>query len=125
MYRQATAVTLMGHNRITPDGSNDSSSTNKAEMKAAVYKLLERPRSSRYALAFFATMVVSIVASTVTWALTTVDELADNESIRVIEIICGVVFTFEMSLRLFAMQSLRTLVQDSTFWIDVPRCCRF
>ena len=41
--------------------------------RAAVYKILERPRSSRSAFVFFSVVVVSILLSTITYLLSTVD----------------------------------------------------
>eukprot|EP00964_Phaeocystis_antarctica_P056527 scaffold33338_cov48-Phaeocystis_antarctica.AAC.1 len=119
MYRQATAAALMGHTRVAPDGAA-AYGGDKYPIRAAIYKILERPRSSRTAMALFAVTVVAIVASTITWALSTVEGMEDNKGIMGVEIICNVVFTFELTLRLYAMQAeLMNLIKDPTFYVDV------
>ena len=63
---------------------------------------------------------ITITASTITWALSTVEGMDGLVSISVIEVICNALFTFELTLRLYAMQGeLKNLVMDSTFYVDV------
>jgi hypothetical protein len=119
MLRAATAAVLMGHTRVAPDGAA-AYGADKHPIRAAVFKVLERPRSSPTAMSLFAVVVMAIVASTITWALSTVEGMEDNMGIMVVEIICNVVFTLELSLRLYAMQAeLRSLVVDPTFYVDI------
>jgi hypothetical protein len=109
----------MGHTRVAPDGAA-AYGADKHPIRAAVFKVLERPRSSPTAMSLFAVVVMAIVASTITWALSTVEGMEDNMGIMVVEIICNVVFTLELSLRLYAMQAeLRSLVVDPTFYVDI------
>jgi len=119
MLRAATAAVLMGHSRVAPDGAA-AYGGDKYPIRAAVFKILERPRSSPAAMTLFAVVVMAIVASTITWALSTVEGMEDNMGIMVVEIIANVVFTFELTLRLYAMQAeLKSLVTDPGFYVDV------
>ena len=117
MFRQGTANMLTGPSRVWPD--NATNGRDSKSMRAAALKLLERPRSSRLAKAFFGVVVVAIAASTMTWALGTVEGLENNVSIMVVEALCGAVFTAELALRLFATPSAKALVLDPTFYVDV------
>ena len=119
MFRAATAAVLMGHTRVAPDGAA-AYGGDKHPIRAAIFKMLERPRSSTRALAFFSVVLVAITASTITWALSTVEGMDGAVSISIVEIICNAIFTFELTLRLFAMQGeLKNLVMDMTFYVDV------
>lgn len=119
MFRAATAAVLMGHTRVAPDGAA-AYGGDKHPIRAAIFKMLERPRSSMRALAFFSMVLVAITASTITWALSTVEGMDGLVGISVVEIICNAVFTFELTLRLYAMQGdLKNLVLDMTFYVDV------
>ena len=119
MFRAATAAVIMGHTRVAPDGAAGYGA-DKYPVRAAIFKMLERPRSSIRAMAFFSMVLVAITASTITWALSTVEGMDGLVSISVIEVICNALFTFELTLRLYAMQGeLKNLVMDSTFYVDV------
>lgn len=117
MLRAATAAVLMGHARVSPDGA---AARDKYPIRSAIFKMLERPRSSTKAMAFFSVVLVAITASTITWALSTVEGMDGLVGISVVEIICNAVFTFELTLRLFAMQGeLKNLMLDITFYVDL------
>ena len=119
MFRAATAAVLMGHTRVAPDGAA-AYGGDKYPIRAAIFKMLERPRSSVRAMAFFSTVLVAITASTITWALSTVEGMDGKIGISVVEIICNAIFTLELSLRLYSMQGdLKNLVLDITFYVDV------
>lgn len=97
-----------------PPPQGDASST-----RAAVYKILERPRSSRKAFAFFTVIVVSILLSTVTYLLSTVDDWRESRVLIALEVLCNVVFSVELMMRVYAMPTLQSLFRDSTFYVDV------
>ena len=90
-----------------------------ASSRARVFRLLERPRSSRTALAFFLLIVISILASSITYGLSTVDSLEDSPALLAVEGLCGVIFTFELGLRIFSTHTMRALLTDATFHVDV------
>ena len=87
--------------------------------RAAVYRILERPRSSWVAFALCAILLGAILISIFTYCLSTEEELADSVALGILEWLCNFVFTVEFALRLFSMPSLRFLLRDWSIYIDL------
>lgn len=122
--RRASAHTL--DPRMQLGGSPGSSSKRGthdglmfASSRATVFRLLERPRSSRAAFTFFLLVVFSILASSITYGLSTVGSISDSKALLAFEVLCNLIFNCELALRLFSMPSLRALLVDATFYVDV------
>ena len=104
--------------KVVPHAHSNTKAGARVSTRAAVYKILERPRSSRAAFVFFSVVFVSILLSTTTYLLSTVDGFKASRAVIALEVLCNGVFSIELLLRVYAMPTLRSLLRDSAFYVD-------
>ncbi|EDO45172.1 predicted protein [Nematostella vectensis] len=123
---------------IDSDRQEETETTSKAKglhpfwvkYQPRIWAILEEPRSSRTAKAFWILSVLLIVLSVATACAITLPQFAteggsvSSESsayvaFTVIEYICGVWFTIELGLRLLFCPNKRTFFKSYSFWVDV------
>ena len=92
--------------------------TGMVAKRDAVRRLLEKPRSSRAARAHFVAILAGILASTITYILSTVDEFEDSIALPIVDTICGLIFTYELMLIIFSHPSMHHLLRDVALWFD-------
>lgn len=85
-----------------------------------LFTLLEKPTSSKTAYIIAIFFVICILLSTLTFAISTLEEYEDNVGLAICEILFNVVFTAEFFLRLISKLScLNELISDPMAWIDL------
>ena len=96
--------------------------------RARIYRLLERPDSSKLGMIVLGTIMLCLVASVFVYFMASIsDEVALHPLIIATEYVCTTVFTLELLTRVYVgtLDPYRQILCDVTLWIDAASVTPF